>query len=235
MERVSTNYKQLAAEGLWHRNPAIVGMLGICPLLAVSTDLATSIGLGIATLFVLILSNGVISLIRHQIDSNTRIPVQIMVIATAVTVVDLVLQAWYFELHQKAGLFIALIVTNCVLLARAEVFARHQPVHLAMYDGLMSGLGFLLVLTTIGGFRELLGQGTLMSGISVLWSINDTTGNNTPAGLRLFDQGFLLMLMPPGAFLCMGFIVAGKNFIDRHIRQGERQVLTARINVRQLN
>lgn len=216
---------RLAREGLWSNNPALVGMLGLCPLLAVSADLSTSLGLGLATLLVLTCSNGVISLLRHHIDANTRLPVQIMVIATAVTCVELLMQAWYFDLHQRVGLFVALIVTNCVLLGRAEAFASKQGITIAIFDGLMSGLGFLVVLLLMGTLREVTGQGTLLASLALLV---DTDFK----GLRFFDDGFLLMALPPGAFLCLGFIIAAKNFIDSKIRRSESPVSTARINVR---
>jgi len=224
-----SDWRQLAAENLWTRNPALVGMLGLCPLLAVSGDLAASIGLGLATLLVLVFSNTIISLLRRQIDSHTRLPVQIMVIASAVTAVDMLMQAWAFELHQRVGLFVALIVTNCILLGRAEAFASRQPVLLAALDGCFAGLGFLAVLVIMGAVRELLGQGTLLASFALLTGETDSFG-----GVRIFEEGFLLMALPPGAFLCLGFIIAGKNWLDARRRRTPLRANTARINVRQL-
>lgn len=218
---------KIASEGLWSANPALVGMLGLCPLLAVSADLSTSIGLGIATMLVLTISNGVISSIRRLIEPNTRLPVQILVIATAVTSVDLLMQAWYFELHQRVGLFVALIVTNCVLLGRAERFASKQPVLLAMFDGLMTGLGFLFVLILMGSLREVTGQGTLLANFSLLTGMESKGWT-----LQFFDQGFLLMALPPGAFLCLGLLIAAKNFLDNKYRKKQKPASTARINIR---
>ena len=198
--------KQLAIDGLWRRNPALVQMLGLCPLLAVSGSIATSLGLGITTLVVLVAANTVISLIRHLLDEETRLPVQILVIASFVTLADLLLQYAFFDLHQRIGLFVALIVTNCTLLGRAEAFASRHPVSNAAWDGLMMGTGFLLVLVVMGGVREALGQGTLLAGLQTL-GLPDMT-------IHLVDGGFLLVLLPPGAFLTLGCLIAVKNVLE---------------------
>lgn len=198
--------KQLAIDGLWRRNPALVQMLGLCPLLAVSGSIATSLGLGITTLVVLVAANTVISLIRHLLDEETRLPVQILVIASFVTLADLLLQYAFFDLHQRIGLFVALIVTNCTLLGRAEAFASRHPVSSAAWDGLMMGTGFLLVLVVMGGVREALGQGTLLAGLQTL-GLPDMT-------IHLVDGGFLLVLLPPGAFLTLGCLIAVKNVLE---------------------
>ena len=198
--------KQLAIDGLWRRNPALVQMLGLCPLLAVSGSIATSLGLGLTTLVVLVAANTVISLVRHQLDEETRLPVQILVIASFVTLADLLLQYAFFDLHQRIGLFVALIVTNCTLLGRAEAFASRHPVSNAAWDGLMMGTGFLLVLVVMGGVREALGQGTLLAGLQTL-GLPDMT-------IHLVDGGFLLVLLPPGAFLTLGCLIAVKNVLE---------------------
>jgi electron transport complex protein RnfE len=198
--------KQLAIDGLWRRNPALVQMLGLCPLLAVSGSVATSLGLGLTTLVVLVAANTVISLVRHLLDEETRLPVQILVIASFVTLADLLLQYAFFDLHQRIGLFVALIVTNCTLLGRAEAFASRHPVGNAAWDGLMMGTGFLLVLVVMGGVREVLGQGTLLAGLQTL-GLPDMT-------LHIADQGFLLVLLPPGAFLTLGCLIALKNALE---------------------
>lgn len=216
----------LSREGLWSENPALVKSLGLCPLLAVSGDLSSSLGLGIATLAVLVFSNLLISLIRHHIDPNTRLPVQIMVIATSVTCVDILMQAYVFDLHQRVGLFIALIVTNCILLGRSEAFASKQPVMLATFDGLMMGLGFLLVITLMGAIRELAGQGTLFASVQLL-----TGKAESDLTIRILDGGFLLMALPPGAFLTLGFIIAGKNYIDQKLVTTPEKISRARIRI----
>lgn len=201
----------IARDGLWTNNPALVQLLGLCPLLAVSNTVATSLGLGITTLLVLTLSNLVISLIRGLLDEETRLPVQIMIIATSVTLADLLLQYAFFELHQRIGLFVALIVTNCTLLGRAEAFASRNPILASTYDGFMMGLGFLFVLVIMGAVREILGQGTLFSNLYLLTGLPDVT-------IHVADSGFLLMVLPPGAFLTLGCLIALKNVIDGAVR-----------------
>ena len=197
----------LAREGLWANNPVLVQLLGLCPLLAVSNSFATSLGLGVTTLFVLTAANFFISLIRDHLDEQTRLPVQILIIATFVTLADIALQYWFFELHQHIGLFVALIVTNCTLLGRAEAFASKNPVINSVVDGMMMGVGFLSVLLVMGSIRELIGQGTLFANLHLMTGLPDMT-------LRLADGGFLLMLFPPGAFLTLGCLIALKNAID---------------------
>lgn len=223
----SNHLAQITKAGLWSENPALVRMLGLCPLLAVSADLAASIGLGLATLLVLTFSNLVISLIRHHIDENTRLPVQIMVIATSVTCVDILMQAYLFDLHQRVGLFVALIVTNCILLGRSEAFASRQPVLASLVDGFMTGLGFFVVIVLMGAIRELIGQGTLLANLPLIGG-NEMSSFN----LRVADSGFLLLILPPGAFLTLGFIIAGKNYLDQRRSKTTEKVPVARINVR---
>ena len=202
-------YKELAIEGLWRNNPALVQLLGLCPLLAVSNTFVNSLGLGIATLVVLTFSNVVISLLRGLLDDSTRLPAQILVIATFVTLAEIILQAYFFDLYQRIGLFVALIVTNCSLLGRAETFARRNPVRFAFVDGFMMGLGFLAAILLMGSLRELLGQGTLFANMQSLFG---------PAAkgwtIHVADGGFLLMLLPPGAFLTLGCIIALKNAVS---------------------
>lgn len=202
---------EIAEQGLWSNNPALVQLLGLCPLLAVSNSFATSLGLGLTTLIVLTLSNFVISLIRGLLDDETRLPVQIMVIATFVTMADLILQYAFFDLHQRIGLFVALIVTNCTLLGRAEAFASRNPILNALLDGFMMGLGFLLILLIMGAVRELIGQGTLFANLHLLTGLPDVT-------IRVADSGFLLLILPPGAFLTLGCLIALKNVIDGVVR-----------------
>ena len=208
--------RKIADEGLWRNNPALVQLLGLCPLLAVSNTFVTALGLGIVTLLVLTASNIIVSLIRNLLQNETRLPVQIMVIATFVTLADIVLQAWYFELHQRIGLFVALIVTNCTLLGRAEVFASRNPILLSMLDGLMMGLGFLWVLLLMGAIREIIGFGTLFHNLHLLLG---PMGEN--ATIRFTDSGFLLMVLPPGAFLTLGCLIALKNYLGSLKMQNE--------------
>lgn len=200
------SFKSITLEGLWSNNPAMVQLLGLCPLLAVSNTFASALGLGIVTMGVLTFSNMFISLFRSHLQDSIRLPAQIMVIASFVTIADILLQYWFFDLHQRIGLFVALIVTNCTLLGRAESFASRNPVSYAILDGFMMGLGFMAVLLTMGTIREILGQGTLFSNMQLL--LGDA-GQNLE--IRLWDSGFLLMVLPPGAFLTLGCLIALKN------------------------
>jgi electron transport complex protein RnfE len=201
----------LAKDGLWKNNPALVQLLGLCPLLATSNSFATSLGLGLTTLVVLTLSNFTISLVRGLLDDETRLPVQILVIATFVTLADLSLQYWFFDMHQRIGLFVALIVTNCTLLGRAEAFASKNPIISSTFDGLMMGTGFLLVLLLMGTIREVAGNGTLFTNLHLLMGTPDMS-------IQIADSGFLLLALPPGAFLTLGCLIAVKNVIDGALR-----------------
>ncbi|MDC0068880.1 electron transport complex subunit E [Gammaproteobacteria bacterium] len=201
----------LARDGLWKNNPALVQLLGLCPLLATSNSFATSLGLGVTTLGVLTLSNFTISLVRRLLDEETRLPVQILVIATFVTLADLCLQYWFFDMHQRIGLFVALIVTNCTLLGRAEAFASKNPIISSTFDGLMMGTGFLLVLLVMGTIREVAGSGALFTNLHLLTGTQDVS-------IQLADSGFLLLALPPGAFLTLGCLIACKNVIDGALR-----------------
>ena len=204
----------IAKQGLWKNNPALVQILGLCPTLAVTTSATNALGLGIATLAVLMMSNLAISLVRNWVPNEIRIPVYVMIIAALVTCVQLVMNAYLFELYQALGIFIALIVTNCIIIGRAESFANRNPPLLALFDGLMMGLGFTLVLLLLGSVREILGQGTLFAGADQLlgpWA--------THLKIVLFqaDAGVLLAILPPGAFLALGFIIAAKNLVDARL------------------
>lgn len=182
-------------KGLWRENPIFRLVLGICPTLAVTTAAINGIGMGLATTFVLVCSNGVISLLRKFIPPRVRIPSFIVVIASFVTIVDLVMAGFFFQLHKTLGLFIPLIVVNCIILGRAEAFASKHPLRESIADGFGMGLGFTLSLLVLGSIREVLGNGTIF---------------NVPA----FGPGyfpFLLMILPPGAFITLGFLLALMN------------------------
>ena len=195
----------IAKQGLWKNNPALVQILGLCPTLAVTTSATNALGLGIATTAVLMMSNLAISLVRSWVPNEIRIPVYVMIIAALVTCVQLLMNAYLFELYQALGIFIALIVTNCIIIGRAEAFANRNPPLLALFDGLMMGLGFTLILLLLGSVREILGQGTLFAGADQLLGPWAAT-----LKIVLFqaDAGFLLAILPPGAFLALGFIIA---------------------------
>jgi electron transport complex protein RnfE len=209
-----SQYKQILANGLWKENPGLIQFLGICPLLAVSNSLINGLGLGLATMAVLVASNLLISLLRPWIAVDIRLPVFVLVIASLVTVVELATKAWFYDLWMSLGIFIPLIVTNCVILARAESFASRQKPLAAVVDGLAHGLGFALVLIVLGGMRELIGTGGLLQGGSMLFA---TSGE----GFRLFGDGdgFLLALLPPGAFLGLALLIAARNLLTAKQRE----------------
>lgn len=210
--------------GLWTNNPGLVQLLGLCPLLAVSATLVNGLGLGIATTLVLVASNLTVSVIRDYVRPEIRIPVFVMVIASFVTAVELAMNAWFHDLFRVLGIFIPLIVTNCAIIGRAEAFASREPPGLAALDGLAMGLGFTAVLVVLGAARELIGQGTLFAGAHMMF------GEGARAiELQLVDGGFLLALLPPGAFLGLALLVAGKNLVDAGLkrRQAARTTVPA--------
>lgn len=219
---MNAEYKELAWQGLWKNNPGLVQLLGLCPLLAVTSTVVNALGLGIATLFVLICSNATVSAIRQWVPKEIRIPIFVLIIAAFVTCVQLLMNAYTYDLYQSLGIFLPLIVTNCAIIGRAEAYASKNPVKQASFDGLMMGLGFLAVLVVLGGIREILGQGTLFDGANLLlgaWA--------TDLKLEVYqlDSQFLLAILPPGAFIAMGFLIAGKNAIDNKIAQAKPKKL----------
>mgnify|MGYP006203456495 CR=1 FL=1 len=208
--------KELTLQGLWKNNPGLVQLLGLCPLLAVTATVTNALGLGVATLLVLVGSNIAVSLVRNHVASEIRIPVFVLIIASLVTVVQLLMNAYTFGLYQSLGIFIPLIVTNCAIIGRAEAFASKNPVLPAAVDGFMMGLGFMLVLLVLGTMREVLGQGTLFDGADLL--LGDWA-KTLRIELFAFDSHFLLAMLPPGAFLGMGLLIALKNVIDNKLKQ----------------
>ena len=213
-DQTSSEYKELAWQGLWKNNPGLVQLLGLCPLLAVTSTATNALGLGLATLLVLVSSNATVSFIRLWVPKEIRIPIFVLIIAAFVTCVQLLMNAFTYGLYQSLGIFLPLIVTNCVIIGRAEAYASKNPIKQASFDGLMMGTGFMLVLLILGVIRELLGQGTLFDGADLLLG-------DWAASLRIevfhFDSKFLLAILPPGAFFAMGFIIAAKNAIDSKI------------------
>ncbi|AEP30350.1 electron transport complex subunit E [Brumicola nitratireducens] len=205
-------YQNLTVQGIWKNNPALVQLLGLCPLLAVTATVINGLGLGIATTLVLLGSNITVSLVRNFVPNEIRIPIFVMVIAAFVTIVQLLMNAFTFELYQALGIFIPLIVTNCAIIGRAEAYASKNPVQFAAFDGLMMGLGFTFILVVLGAMRELLGYGTLFTGADLLlgaWAKDLTIVVFTT------DSPFLLAILPPGAFLGMGLLIACKNMLDK--------------------
>ena len=202
--------------GIWADNPGLVQLLGLCPLLAVTTTFVNGLGLGLATLLVLTCSNILVSATRSLIRPEIRIPMYVLIISSLVTCIEMIFLAWFPALGRSLGIFIPLIVTNCAIVARAEVFASRNPVGESFIDGLSMGSGFALLLMAIGAFRELIGQGSIMSRLDMLF------GGEPMQGLVLVDGGFLLAILPPGAFLSLGLFVALKNAIDRRRQQTNR-------------
>jgi len=200
--------------GLWDNNPGLVQLLGLCPLLAVTTGAVHGLGLGLATVFVMTATNALVSLLRRALTREIRIAVYVLVIASLVTCVEMIFEAWFPALDRALGIFIALIVTNCAIVARAEAVASRQPPLPAAADGLVMGLGFAWVLVVVGGIRELIGRGTLFADWHLLTGAVATPADQVGAG-----GGFLLAILPPGAFLTLALLVAGKNVLDSRRRQ----------------
>lgn len=212
--------KKVITDGLWTNNPALVQLLGLCPLLAVTSTVTNALGLGLATLFVLMASNITVSLIRNHVAKEIRIPVFVMVIASFVTTIELLMNAFTYELYLSLGIFIPLIVTNCAIIGRAEAFASRNNVQMAALDGFMMGMGFMLILVGLGAVREVLGQGTLFDGAELLLG---TWATSLKITLYQSDTNFLLAILPPGAFFTMGFFIAIKNYIDDKAEQKRKQ------------
>jgi len=209
-------YRKIIADGLWLNNPGTVQLLGLCPLLAVTTTVTNGLGLGLATTLTLLASNTIVSLIRKLVRPEVRIPVFVLVIASVVTMIELAMNAWLHELYKILGIFIPLIVTNCSIIGRAESFASRQSVDRALLDGLSMGIGFTLVLVALGGLRELVGQGTLLAQAHLMVG---EFGRQLTLTVISDYRGFLLAILPPGAFMGLGFLIAGVNVINARREQ----------------
>ncbi|MBD9680638.1 electron transport complex subunit E [Pseudomonas sp. PDM18] len=206
-------YREIALQGLWKNNPGLVQLLGLCPLLGTSSSMVNALGLGLATIFVLVCSSVAVSLIRGTLSEAVRLPAFLLVIATLTTCVELLMQAWRYELYEVLGIFVPLITTNCVILGRAQSFAANNNVARSAFDALMMGLGFALVLLAIGTLRELLGHGTLFAGMDLLFGLDAASWKLQIPGYH----GLLLAVLPPGAFLVLGLLIALKNRIDESL------------------
>ncbi len=210
------NYNEITKNGLWNNNVALVQLLGLCPLLAVTGTVINGLGLGLATLLTLVVSNGIVSIIRHWVRPEIRVPVFVLIIASVVTAIELAMNAWLYDLYIVLGIFIPLIVTNCGILARAEAYASKNALLPSLTDGFMMGVGFTLVLVTLGAIREVLGYGTLLSNAHLMFG---EAAHSWTLVLADDYPGFLLAILPPGAFLGMGLIIALKNVIDKHMQK----------------
>lgn len=212
----SPSFRELSVNGLWKNNPALVQLLGLCPLLGVSNSAVNALGLGLATAMVLLCSNVAVSLVRGVVNTAVRLPAFVMIIAALTTCIELLMQAYTYELYQILGIFIPLITTNCVILGRADGFAaKHNPL-VAGFDGLMTGLGFALVLLILGGARELIGTGALFANMQLLFG---PVAADWQVTLVSDYKGFLLAVLPPGAFIVLGLLIALKNRIDEHLAE----------------
>ncbi len=213
---MSVDYRKISLDGLWHNNPALVQLLGLCPLLAVTASVVNALGLGLASTIVLVCSNLTVSIFRKLVPETVRLPIFVMIIASFVTAIELLMQAFTYELYLILGIFIPLIVTNCAIMGRADAFAVKNSVRASVVDGLMMGVGFSIVLVLLGGMRELLGTGALFANMHLLFG---EAARNWQ--LVIFDdyRGFLFAILPPGAFVGLGLMIALKNIIDTRLEQ----------------
>lgn len=216
----TSSYREITLNGLWKNNPALVQLLGLCPLLAVTGTTVNAMGLGLATTLVLLGSNISVSLIRNFVPETVRLPAFVMIIASLVTCAELLMQAYTYELYEILGIFIPLIVTNCAILGRADAFASKNSILPSALDGFMMGLGFTIVLIILGALRELIGQGTLFSGMDLLFG---ETAKNWQINVFTDYPDFLFAILPPGAFVGMGILIALKNIIDDQLKAREQK------------
>lgn len=213
---MSESYLRITRDGLWDNNITFAQILGMCPTMAVTSSATNGLGMGLATTAVMLLSNALVSSVRNLITPDVRIPVYIVLIATLVTLVDVSINAWAHDLYKVLGLYIALIVANCAVLGRAEAYAQKVGVMPAAMDGLMMGLGFTFALTLIGGIREVIGAGTLFANAHLLLGSSFAFLETTVIPEY---KGYLLMILPPGGFLVLGFLLAGKRVLDRRLAE----------------
>lgn len=207
--------KDIVVQGLWKNNSALVQLLGLCPLLAVTSTATNALGLGLATTLVLVLTNSAVSALRRWVPTEIRIPIYVMIIASVVSTVQMLINAYAYGLYQSLGIFIPLIVTNCIVIGRAEAFAAKNSVPLAALDGLAIGMGATSAMFVLGSLREIIGNGTLFDGADALlgsWA--------KVLRIEVFhtDTPFLLAMLPPGAFIGLGLMLAVKYLIDEKMK-----------------
>ncbi len=220
----ASSFVDRVRNGLWYENPGLVQLLGLCPLLAVTSTFVNGLGLGVATLVVLMTSNALVSATRRWIQPQIRIPIYVLIIASLVTCIELIFKAFFPALDRSLGIFIPLIVTNCAIVARAEVFASKNTVASSILDGFVMGSGFAMLLMAIGLFRELVGHGSIMSRMDML------LGGDAMHGLVLTDSGWLLAILPPGAFFSLALAIALKNVIDTRRKSTTPRSVALRAN-----
>ena len=219
--------KTIIADGLWKNNQALVALLGLCPLMAVTSTAINGLGLGLATLFTLVITNMVVALIRAHLKTEVRIPMFVLIIASVVTVIELLMNAYLHELYRVLGIFVPLIVTNCAVIGRAEAFASKRSVHHSMVDGFFMGLGFTVVLLLLGAFREILGYGTVFRQADLMFG---EAANQMMVTFATDYDGFLFAILPPGAFMGLAVLIAFKNIVDKRIQQRQRIIKTQTIH-----
>lgn len=206
------DYKAIIKNSVWTQNTGLVQILGMCPLLAISTTVVNGVGLGLATALVMAFSNGGVAAVRNFVPHEIRNPVYILIIAVLVTIIDMAMNAYVHPLYLVLGIFVPLIVTNCIVLARAEAFAAKNPILPSVLDGFMMGIGLTVVLAVLGALREIFGKGTLLSGIDLAFG---ASAKSMVITVLPEYKGFLLAILPPGAFLGLGLLIAAKNVIDQ--------------------
>ncbi len=205
-------FKDIFYNGMWKQNTGVVQLLGMCPLLAVSTSVVNGVSLGLATTIVMALSGASVAMIRQLVPNEARIPVFILIIAVLVTAIQYLMNAYLYSLYVVLGIFIPLIVTNCIVLARIEAFAARNPAIQSAFDGMAMGLGLTSVLAVLGGLREIMGHGTLLSGIDLALG---ASAKSLVITVVPDYHGFLLAILPPGAFITLGCLIAGKNWLNQ--------------------
>jgi electron transport complex protein RnfE len=209
-----TTINSIIKQGLWFNNQALVALLGLCPLLAVSSTAINGLGLGVATMATLIITNVIVSGIRRWIRHEIRIPMFVLIIACVVTAIELLMNAHFHNLYLILGIFVPLIVTNCAIIGRAEAFASKNTIVHSALDGLMMGLGFTIVLVLLGIIREILGFGTIFRGADLM--LGDWASSLTIEVVADYG-GLLFAILPPGAFMGLALLIALKNKIDRKV------------------
>jgi electron transport complex protein RnfE len=202
----------IIVDGLWHNNQALVALLGMCSMLAITTSAVNGLGMGLAATAVLMASNATVSAIRFLIRPEIRLPIFVIVIASFVTTIELVIQAWFYDLYKVLGIFIPLIVVNCIIIGRAEAFASKNSIISSIIDGLATGIGFTLVLIILGGIREFAAQGTFFAQAHIMFG---EYGRNISFSLGPKFHGALIAILPPGAFFSLGFLIAIRNILNQ--------------------
>ena len=217
---MTDSYRKLFLDGLWQQNTGLVVLLGLCPLLAVTGTVVNGLGLGLATTLTLVFSNLAISLARGILRPEIRIPAYVLIIASVVTAIQLLMQAWFYDLYQVLGIFIPLIVTNCAIIGRAEAFASRNTPLPSLVDGFATGLGFCLALVLLGALREVVGRGTLFSQAGLMFG---RWAEHLQLTVIPHHPGFLLAILPPGAFIGLGVLIAGRNWLHGRLARPQRR------------